>query len=651
MPGFPNKFPGRCATCNERVAAQAGTTIKTNGKWLVYCADHDPGAVAMQISDPTAVRATKERAPVTSGPREQPVEPLRDRDEHGNYLLLSGHTASKYQAAVFDHFQSGSGSRIIRAVAGSGKTTTMKNAIRFLPEFTSVQMLAFNVEAAEQLKSAIEELKLRTGRAFAFVDAGTFHSVAMRALRSYLNLPNHQIKVKSNKLRWLFRDKLNELKNSTLLKNQSPEYLDLTYSPFCCKLVGLAKGEGIGALVPNERSEWQKLIDHHGLYLDSSNAEISHAIDLSIALLEWSVEAARGGSLDYDDMLYLISLWNIALPRNSVVICDEAQDTNPVRRAMLHLLLADGGRLYAVGDEKQSIYAFTGASVDAMALIEREFNCESLPLTVCYRCAQSIVDYAKIIDPTYQIESAPGAPLGSVELEIPLADAFEILDPTDAILCRNTAPLISIAYRRIAAGLGCRILGREIGQGLINLIEAQRAKDLDELELRLDDWAEKETTKFIKRGEEDRAEQVADRVECIRVVIDALPVPDRTIKTLCEKLSSMFDDKNDSLLTLCTMHKAKGKEWPQVVILRPDLIPSRAARQPHQLEQERNLHIVAVTRAKEHLYIAEPGDMAISNEKPAVSFFEKPEPVPAARSAAPGERMSRSPKINLNDLI
>src|SRR5277367_729756 len=102
-------------------------------------------------------------------------------------------------------------------------------------------------------------------------------------------------------------------------------------------------------------------------------------------LLGWSNDAAKLGRLDFDDQLYLVCLWKLRLWQNNVVVVDEAQDTNRVRRAMLHLMLGAGGRLYAVGDESQSIMGFTGASVDAMAQIEREFNCRRLPLTVSYR--------------------------------------------------------------------------------------------------------------------------------------------------------------------------------------------------------------------------------------------------------------------------
>ena len=53
---------------------------------------------------------------------------------------------------------------------------------------------------------------------------------------------------------------------------------------------------------------------------------------------------------------------------------------------------------------------------------------------------------------------------------------------------------------------------------------------------------------------------------------------------------------------LATYHRSKGREWPRVFLLEHHLrCPSKAARQPWQLEQEGNLAYVAITRAQEDL--------------------------------------------------
>ena len=585
-----NKYPGTCS-CGARVAAGEGEAVRGNdGKWAVRCEACAPAGATVVVAAPAAVSSPD------------------------GYTLLSGHPASPYQAAVFDHFAHGRGSRIVEAVAGSGKTTTMKNALRYLPEWAHVQMFAFNVEAADQLKAAVVELEERGERSYRNVRAGTFHSVGFAALRRHLALPEAALRIDDGKCGRLLKERLCATQEGTEVYKM--------YAAFAVHLVGLAKGEGIGALVPDLDDRWYDFVDHHGLYLDSQEATVEEGIALARRLLGWSNEAARAGHIDYDDMLYLVCLWKLRLWQNHVVICDESQDTNAVRRAMLHLALRDGGRLYAVGDAKQSVYGFTGASTDAMDLIAREFNCGNLPLTVSYRCARAIVERAQTWVP--YIEAAPGAEDGLVDDDMPLHSALTQLTAQDAVLCRQTAPLVSVAYGLIARGRACRILGREIGEGLVNLIAQQRAQGVDRLVAKLETWRDREMAKFIAKGEETRAEAVADRVNCILTIVDSLPETERTVPALVRRIEGMFvtpkSGEKQTVLTLCTIHKAKGKEWSQVAILRPDMMPSRAARQQWQIDQEMNLAYVAATRAKERLIYVLDEDMRIDPPSAGVTL-------------------------------
>lgn len=590
-----NKYPGTCTECGIRVESSAGEAYRANdGRWAVRhvgCAAPQP-AGRDEGEGATVVADRLQSAPASTS--------------SAAYTLLSGHPASPYQAAVFDHFRYGRGSVIVNAVAGSGKTTTMKNALPYLPPRAHVQMFAFNTEAADQLKAAVAELATKyPDRPWRDVRAGTFHSVGFVAVLRYLNLPAAQITCDPGKCRKLLR--------TWLCETPEGEETFRLYSAFVTELVAKAKGEGIGALVPDTEDRWWEIVDHHGLYLDSEEATPAVGIDMARKLLARSNEAARQGVLDFDDQLYLVCLWKLRLWRNDVVIADEAQDTNPVRRAILHLALKDGGRLYAVGDRKQSIYGFTGASTDAIDLIAKEFNCRELPLTVSYRCSRAVVERAQTW--VEYIEAAPGAPEGDVWDEVPLRVALDHLSATDAVLCRQTAPLVSLAYGMIARGRACRILGREIGDGLVNLIELQKARGIERLIEKLGAFRERETAKFIARGEEARAEAVGDRVDCVLVIIGGLPETERTIPALVAKIHGMFvDDKKgekQTVLTLCTAHKSKGKEWDRVAILRPELMPSRAARQTWQCDQEYNLMYVAATRAKDTLIYVMDEDMEL----------------------------------------
>jgi superfamily I DNA/RNA helicase len=463
---------------------------------------------------------------------------------------------SQYQSKIFEWIEKGRGSAIVRAVAGSGKTTTCLHALVRIPD--------------------VDLSRVR---------ASTFHAVGYGAILKKLGLKADAVKPDGGKVKRLLREGLGDVDYEA-------------YGDFVSHLVGLAKGAGVGPLEPDVESAWYDLIQHHDLYLDAEGADEAYAIALARGFLKVSNEVALAGAIDFDDMLYLPLIWECRLWQNDWVICDEAQDTNAVRRAIARLALRPGGRLLAVGDERQAIYGFTGASHDAMDLIKSAFDCVELPLTISYRCPASVGERVRELVPYF--ETLPSAKKGRVE-DLSLDDALKLLTPSDVILCRNTAPLVSLAFRLIARGIGCTVLGKEIGAGLVTLVKKRNARGVDQLLENLAAYREREVAKFTGRGEEGKAEAVSDRVACVETVVENLSEKERTVPALIAKLESLFSDAN-GVLTLCTAHKAKGREWRRVAILRPDLMPSKWARQDWQALQETNLQYVAWSRTLDELY-------------------------------------------------
>lgn len=516
---------------------------------------------------------------------------LNPKDQTMNITatLPAAFIPSAKQQAIFDFVESGHGSAVVIAVAGSGKTKTIERCLPLIPETKFVQLFAFNAIIAKELKSRIELLAVEFNRPFQRFSAKTFHSVGFGAVCKKLNARANQFNTDGNKLRKLFE------------RNVSPEEFEI-YSSFVPKLVSYAKGAGVGPLISDNRDAWRDLISHHDLTLDSLDGDEEQGIDLARELLNLSNRAARDDKwIDFDDMLYLPLLWRLSLWQNDFVFIDESQDTSPVRRAIAKLSLRAGGRLIAVGDPKQAIYGFTGATHDAIDTIKAEFNTCELPLTVSYRCSQAVGALAQSIVPYFEVHE--GAVAGAVS-HLSLDDALKQIGPKDAILCRNTKPLVQLAYTLIARGTACHVLGSEIGKGLVSLVRKMKAKDIDGLLAKLTAYREREVAKFMAKGEEGRAEGVNDRCDCIEIFVGALDESERTIAKLLLKIEGLFSD-NTNQLTLSTVHKAKGREWNTVAILEPELMPSKYARQAWQAEQEENLKYVAFTRAQTHLIFLE----------------------------------------------
>ena len=481
---------------------------------------------------------------------------------------------SPFQAAIFEWVKTGSDNLIIRAVAGSGKSRTLTELLGFVPQTQRALVLAFNKSIATEMASKVP----------AHVQARTFHSLCYSPVTKALGV------------RSVDADKIHNLCRNHLTEEQGR-----LYGAFVKKMVGLARNSGIGCLIADTEEHWAAIAELHDLEPDAESATVEQGIWHARTILALSNKAM---ACDFDDLLYFAVLKGIRLPIYDWVLVDEAQDTNALQRAILRKLLAKGGRLIAVGDPAQSIYGFRGADSSAMPLIAEEFApCVELPLSVTYRCATTIVEYAQDFVP--DITAREGAPLGAVNSFG--EDGWKLTDfgSHDIVVCRNTAPLIDLGYKLMRARIPLRILGKEIGEGLVKLIEkCGKNKGVDAMLAKLEVWADRECEKAYAKGNEGKAAQVLDKAEAIQMLADSLPENKRTCAELVEIIRSLFTDQN-SRVTLCTVHKAKGLEADTVWWLGRSLCPSPWAKQEWQQEQERNIMYVAITRAKNTLNMIE----------------------------------------------
>jgi superfamily I DNA/RNA helicase len=196
------------------------------------------------------------------------------------------------------------------------------------------------------------------------------------------------------------------------------------------------------------------------------------------------------------------------------------------------------------------------------------------------------------------ITASPTAPDGIVT-HLPLYVATDFC-PGDAILCRNTAPLITFAFGLINRGVGVTVLGRDIGENLVKTVESTKSSDLGELQQKLASAKTSELTRAEKRGARGAAlAAIEDKFACLAEFLRNAT----SVENVLSRIRSLFEppSNRNSLLTLSTIHKAKGLEWEHVFVLDFHLIPSRYAEAAWELSQERHLQYVAVTRAKTKL--------------------------------------------------
>lgn len=472
---------------------------------------------------------------------------------------------SAYQKSIFEFVKTGTGNAVVEAVAGSGKSTTIIEAMSYI-KGTSI-FLAFNKSIADELKNK-------------GVNARTFHSLTYSPVTKFKGV------------RQVNQDKLRNLVDANFLGRDA-----IIYGAFATKLVGLARGAGIGCLVPDVEQSWMDLVIYHDLDVEHEEGELGRGMELSSYLLHLSNESA---DVDFDDMLYFAVKDGLALPKFDFVFVDEAQDTNAIQRAILRKIMHKGSRLVAVGDPAQAIYGFRGADGESLNMIAEEFECERLPLTVSYRCPTAVVTHARKW--VKHIEAAPDAPEGVVTS---LAQwGPQNFQANDMVVCRTTGPIISLCFKLMRARVPARVMGREIGQGMKSLINKMKATDLDSLEEKLNKYREREVEKATAKKQESKAEQIHDKVDSILFLAGSMDEESRTIPAVLQVIDSLFAD-GVGKVTLSTIHKAKGMEADKVFWLNSSKCPAQWAKQPWQQQQERNLCYVATTRAKRELVLIE----------------------------------------------
>lgn len=480
---------------------------------------------------------------------------------------------NKYQRLVYTFIQKGKGNAVIDAVAGSGKSTTIVNALKLIPKNKKVLFLAFN-------KAIVEELKIKVGN-LPNVEIRTLHSLGASAVMRQTGAKLSDDKYKA----WVN----NGIKYGSLaprFSNLSDEQLS-DWKHNILHLIDLGRVN----LVDNIK-DLESLAYKHNLDL------IDNEATLALAGIDWGKREID--HIDFTDMIYFPNVKQIRMPQYDWVFIDECQDLNAAQREMFLKCIKPGGRFIAVGDPRQAIYGFAGADVESFNILKNLPHTAKLPLSLCYRCDTDIVDLAKEIVP--QLEARVGAGKGVVTREALMKDVQD----GDLILCRVSAPLVNLCMKYIGSGIKAYVKGRDIGTNLINMIKKTNRKQMSDVI----ECLQRELSRIIGKvvSKQHCTEKEAKGSEMYRVYedkINAIEILSEGLSTAAEVISridSIFKDGEKNGICLSTIHKSKGLESDRVFIICEDKMYLKHCMSiPWMAEQETNLVYVAYTRAKHYL--------------------------------------------------
>lgn len=471
------------------------------------------------------------------------------------------------QQVIIDAARHTTDNLLVNALAGTAKSTTIEmlcNRVTGIP----ILYLVFNKRNSDEAKKRMP----------GHVEVKTFNAIGHQV---WSGVVGKRLSIDSGKMYQILKGVIDDLPRAQQSTARGEMAEILRWLRFC-KRDGYVprRWAGIGHPIHDDLDEWLATYD---------DEPEEHIRGLIRDCLDRSIEAAYAGGIDFDDQIYCPVIFGGTWPKFPLVCIDEAQDLSPLNHKMIEKLVHK--RLIAVGDPWQSIYAFRGAVSNGMRALRDRWDMKEYTLSVTFRVPKKGVERAQARVPHFR--AFDSLPDGHIE-ELKFWNADCIPDGA-AIICRNNAPLFSCALKLLKNGRAIKLVGMDIGAGLIRILKKLGPLDMNDIQVRaaIDEWMRKE----LKRAK--REETVYEKAECLRVLTE----DHKTLNSAIFSAEALF--KREGPIQLLSGHKAKGLEWDIVYHLDPWRIPSKFAKVREELEQEMNVKYVIETRFKREMYLVD----------------------------------------------
>jgi DNA helicase II / ATP-dependent DNA helicase PcrA len=310
---------------------------------------------------------------------------------------------------------------------------------------------------------------------------------------------------------------------------------------------------------------------------------------------------------------------------------DEYQDISPLQQALLETWLGDRDELCVVGDPRQTIYSFAGATSHYLtAFAERFPNATVLELDRNYRSSQEIVSLANRVSPDLplssvrQLSSKPVSvgyqtsqdevnQVASLVLEESKTKSLSSI----AVLARTNSQLIPLEAKLKALGVETQLRGAgrffrrpDVMQAYAAIRALRTVQSSDPLFIEVS----KILTSLGWSSKELRTESW-EALNWFVEVLDELGTPslEEYLRELDDWERSGHEPQREAV-TLATIHGTKGLEWESVYLVgvNQGIFPIGYAQTEQEKAEERRLFYVAVTRAQANLRVSFSKDKGAS---------------------------------------
>src|SRR5947209_666 len=334
----------------------------------------------------------------------------------------------------------------------------------------------------------------------------------------------------------------------------------------------------------------------------------------------------ENNAVDFDDLLLLacrvfetsdgaLEQWQ---DRYQHILVDEYQETNRAQYVLLRYLAGFKQNLAVVGDDDQSVFSWRGADVRNILDFERDYpNAQVVKLEQNYRSTQRILDAAHSVvrnnaarkEKKLWTERQGGAHVvvmqaydESHEAELVAREIERLQREGDALAKAELTTSIPRRQQDALVAFGkvmTRLRGAAERLALPQLLDEVTALTGYEA--------------YLKDGSEEGEERWANVQELRTLAEEFISLPqDEQLPSFLEQIAlvSDVDEYQDAKpsATLITMHAVKGLEFPIVFMtgMEEGVFPHARAidsGSEAELEEERRLCYVGITRAKDRAYL------------------------------------------------
>ncbi|MFJ9849724.1 ATP-dependent DNA helicase UvrD2 [Streptomyces sp. NPDC101150] len=535
----------------------------------------------------------------------------------------------------------------VLAGAGTGKTRAITHRIAYgvragILQPASVLAVTFTARAAGEMRGRLRQLGAGG------VQARTFHSAALRQLQFFWpkavggdvpRLLERKIQlVAEAAARCRIRLDRNELRDVTA----EIEWSKVTQTVPADYPAAVVKA---GREAPRDPAEIGQIYrTYEQLKRDRGAIDFEDVLLLTVGVLQDRHDIAEQVRAQYQHF-----------------VVDEYQDVSPLQQRLLDLWLGDRDNLCVVGDASQTIYSFTGATPDHLLNFRtRHPNATVVKLVRDYRSTPQVVHLANALltqakgrAAEHRLELISQRDAGPEPAYVEYADEPAEAEGTarrirDLIASGVPAGEIAVLFRINAqsevyeqaladAGVPYQLRGAErfferpeVREAGVKLRGAARFGGNDALlddavglpsEVRavLSDMGWTSVPPAGSGAVRDRWESLA---ALVRLAEDfAKARPEATLADLVAELDERASAQHAPTVegvTLASLHAAKGLEWDAVFLvgLTEGMMPITYAKTDEQIEEERRLLYVGVTRARLHLGLSwslarSPGGRAV----------------------------------------